>query len=43
MKKYLGYVVIILFGVLSIVMLMERSDSINNSVTKGSNVVELFA
>ena len=43
MKKYLGYLVIIVLGVVSIFTLMSRSESIDNNVSKGSNFIELFA
>lgn len=43
MKKYLGYVFIIVIGVASILTLMVRSESLNNNVSKGTNTIELFA
>ena len=44
MKKYLGYVVIIILGVAAIIALIGRSESINNNVAKDeSNVIELFS
>ena len=41
MKKVLGYLLIIVLGVLSIVTLMDRSESIDNNVAKGSNSIVL--
>ena len=44
MKKYLGYLVIVVIGVLAIVSLINRSESINNNVAKdSSNSIELFS
>ena len=43
MKKYLGYVIIIIIGVLSLFSLMKRCEAINNNISKGNNTVELFA
>lgn len=43
MKKYLGYLIIIVLGVISIVTLMNRSESIDKNLSKGTNTVQLFA
>ena len=44
MKKYLGYLVIIVLGVVAIVSLINRSESLNNNVVKNSsNAIELFS
>ncbi len=39
MKKVLGYVLIIVLGVGSIITLMNRSETINNNVAKGTNTI----
>lgn len=43
MKKYLGFLVIIILGVLSIIAMIGRSESINNNVSEENNYIELFA
>lgn len=43
MKKYLGYLCVIIIGVALAITLISRCESIDNSVTKESNVIELFA
>ena len=44
MKKYLGYLIIIVLGVIAIISLINRSDSLNKGVAKdNSNVIELFS
>jgi len=43
MKKIIGYLVVIIIGVVSIVSLINRSESLDNNVSKGSNTIELFA
>ena len=44
MKKYLGYLVIIVLGVGAIISLISRSESINNNIAKDKNhVIELFS
>ena len=43
MKKNLGYLMIIVIGVASIIGMMFRSESIDNNVSKENNVVEIFA
>lgn len=39
MKKILGYVLIIVLGVASIITLMNRSEEIDNSMAKVENPV----
>lgn len=41
MKKFIGYILIIVLGVASIITLMNRSESIDNNVVKGSNTIVL--
>lgn len=41
MKKVLGYLVIIVLGVASIITLMNRSEEIDNNVAKGTNTIVL--
>ena len=43
MKKVLGYLIVIILGVVSIVSLINRSENLDNNVSKGTNTVELFA
>ena len=43
MKKYLGYVCVIIIGVALAFTLIARCESIDNSVSKENNVIELFA
>ena len=43
MKKIFGYLIIIVLGVISIITLINRSESIDNNLSKGSNSIELFA
>lgn len=43
MKKILGYLIIIVLGVGSIVLLINRSENLDNNMSKGSNTIELFA
>ena len=41
MKKFIGYILIIVLGVGSIFALMNRSESVNNNLAKGNNVIYL--
>lgn len=41
MKKFIGYVLIIILGVASIITLMNRSESIDNNLAKGNNTIVL--
>ena len=44
MKKNLGYLVIIILGVLAVISLICRNESLNNNVAKdNSKVIELFS
>ncbi len=43
MKKIIGDLIIIFIGVIAIISLMERSESIDNNLSDDSNVVEIFA
>ena len=43
MKKNIGYLVIIIIGVLAILSLFVRSNTIDNNISKENNTVELFA
>jgi hypothetical protein len=43
MKKYFGYGLIVIIGVVGIISMMFRSESIDNNILKSSNTVELFA
>lgn len=39
MKKYLGYLIVIIVGVLGFILMIERADQIDNNVAK-ENVQE---
>ena len=41
MKKMLGYLLIVVLGVASIIALIDRSESLDNNVAKGSNTIVL--
>ena len=43
MKKYFGYLVVIALGVLVIVALINRSETIDKCASNGTNTVVLFA
>lgn len=43
MKKHFGYVIFIILGVLGVISLMIRCESIDNNVSQESNIVEVFA
>ncbi len=43
MKKNLGYLIIILLGVLAIILLFIRSAEIDKGLSCENNTVELFA
>ena len=43
MKKVLGFILLIVLEVLIILMLINRCESIDKNVNKGSNCIELFA
>lgn len=43
MKKILGYGIIIIIGVLGIITMMFRCESIDRNVSKGNNTIEIFA
>lgn len=43
MKKVFGYGVIIVIGVLGIITMMFRCESIDSNVSRGNNTVEIFA
>lgn len=43
MKKFLGYLFIIVLGLGCIISLMVRSNNIDNNYVDGSNTIELFA
>ena len=43
MKKCLGFLIIIILGVLSIVAMISRSESIDKNLSKDNNYIELFA
>ena len=41
MKKILGYLLIVVLGVASIITLMNRSESIDNNMAKTTNTIVL--
>ncbi len=43
MKKYFGYLVIIIVGIVGFLLMLERTEAIDNSVSQENNTVETFA
>lgn len=42
MKKYIGYLVIIIIGVLGIILMIERADQIDNNLAKNNDCEIIF-
>lgn len=43
MKKNIGYLLIIILGVVGILSMMFRSETIDKNISKESNTIEIFA
>ncbi len=43
MKEIIGYLIIIVIGVLGIVSMMFRSEAIDNNLSKQNNTIEIFS
>ena len=43
MKKVLGFILLIVLEVIIVLMMINRCESIDKNVKKGSNCVQLFA
>lgn len=37
MKKYLGYLIVIIVGVLGFILMIERADQVDNNLVKNNN------
>ena len=42
MKKYLGYLIVIIVGVLGFILMIERADQIDNNLVKNNNKEEII-
>ena len=42
MKKYLGYLIVIIVGVLGFILLIERADQVDNNLVKNNNQAEII-
>lgn len=42
MKKYVGYLIIIIVGVLGFLLMMERASDIDNKLSKQDNQEKLY-
>ena len=42
MKKYFGYLVVIVVGVLGFLLMMERANNIDNNLSKQENYEEIY-
>ena len=43
MKKNIGYLIIIVIGVIGIISMMFRSETIDNNLSKQNNTIEIFS
>ena len=43
MKKYFGYLIVIIVGVLGFVLMMERASDIDNNLSKQENYEEIYS
>ena len=41
-KKYLGYLIVIIVGVLGFILMIERADQIDNNLVKNNNKEEII-
>ena len=42
MEKYLGYLIVIIVGVLGFILMIERADQIDNNLVKNNNKEEII-
>jgi hypothetical protein len=42
MKKYLGYLIVIIVGVLGFILMIERADQVDNNLVKNNNKEEII-
>lgn len=42
MKKYFGYLIVIVVGVLGFLLMMERASNIDNNLSKQENYEEIY-
>lgn len=42
MKKYLGYLIVIIVGVLGFILMIERADQVDNNLVKNNNKEEFI-
>lgn len=42
MKKYLGYLIVIIVGVLGFILMIERADQVNNNLAENNNKEEII-
>ena len=42
MKKYLGYLIVILVGVLGFILMIERADQVDNNLAENNNKEEII-
>ena len=42
MKKYLGYLIVIIVGVLGFILMIERADQIDNNLAENNNKEEII-
>ena len=42
MKKYLGYLIVIIAGVLGFILMIERADQVDNNLVKNNNKEEII-
>ena len=43
MKKYFGYLIVIVVGVLGFLLMMERVSNIDNNISKQENYEEIYS
>lgn len=42
MKKYLGYLIVIIVGVLGFILMIERADQVDNNLAENNNKKEII-
>ena len=42
MKKYLGYLIVIIVGVLGFILMIERADQVDNNLAENNNKEEVI-
>ena len=42
MKKYLGYLIVIIVGVLGFILVIERADQVDNNLAENNNKEEII-